>query len=281
MKYLIIGKNGQLGKEFIKELEKNQLTFLALTHQDLELSDYNSVLKVIDSFKPDIVINCSAYNQVDLAEKELEKSYNSNTLGVYNLKLAQEKYNFFLVHYSTDYVFDGEKKGLYIEEDETNPLSQYAKTKLLGERMLNYQNNSKILVFRVSWVFGEGNQNFIYKLNQWAKANNILKISCDEFSSPTSTKTITNLTFKALEKGLNGLYHLNNNGFCSRHEYAKFIIKKINKDTIVYPVYAKDFNLPAKRPQFSAMSPNKISKELNIIIPDWEFEVEKYLNEYY
>ncbi|MEK7433145.1 MAG: dTDP-4-dehydrorhamnose reductase [Cyanobacteriota bacterium] len=276
MKYLIIGKNGQLGKEFSKDLENKKADFLSLGHDEIDITKNSSVFSVVDSYKPDIVINCSAYNQVDLAEKDFETAYKTNSLGVYNLTLAQEKHNFFIVHYGTDYVFDGEKKdGLYNENDLTNPLSQYAKSKLMGESFLN--NNPKSLVFRVSWVFGQGNQNFIYKLKQWSNNSNNLKISCDEVSTPTSAKTITDITFKSLEKGLTGLFHLNNSGYCSRHEYAKYVMKVLKNKTFLYPSYANEFNLPAKRPRFSAMDNNKISNELNIEIETWEDAVKSFL----
>lgn len=276
MKYLVIGKNGQLGKEFVTYFSNSNNDFLAVGHQDFDIANFDSIVKVIDDYKPDVVINCSAYNQVDLAEKDFDTAYKTNALGIYNLTLAQEKYRFFIVHYSTDYVFDGEKKsGFYTETDPTNPISQYAKTKLMGENFL--LNNNKSLILRVSWVFGEGNQNFPYKVQQWAKNKDVLMVATDEVSTPTCTKTIVEATLKALEKNLYGIFHLSNKGYTTRYDYARFILKNLNLKNSIYPAYANDFNLPAQRPKFSVMSINKIQTALNIEIEDWETVVGKYL----
>jgi dTDP-4-dehydrorhamnose reductase len=111
-------------------------------------------------------------------------------------------------------------------------------------------------------VFGEGQQNFIYKLQQWAKSNDYLKIVCDEFSVPTSTSTVVEITLKALDTGTRGLYHLTNSGYCSRYEWARHILRTLEQDIFVYPCYMSDFNLPARRPKFSAMSNVKIANEV-------------------
>jgi len=175
--------------------------------------------------KPDIVINCAAYNLVDKAEEDYITAYKTNALGVRNLAYLSNKLNAFFVHYSTDYVFDGTKEnGLYTEEDTPNPLNEYGKSKLTGERWI-VEETENYLLFRVSWVYGRGKQNFIYKLIQWAKNNDYLKIAYDEISVPTSTRTIVEVTLKALDNGLTGLYHLTNSGYASRYEWAKKYLK--------------------------------------------------------
>jgi dTDP-4-dehydrorhamnose reductase len=271
MKYLIFGKDGQLAKEFQKKLTKENRDFLALSHQECNISDLNKVLEIFKSYKPDIVLNCAAYNLVDKAEEEYWNAYKTNALGVRNLAYLSKLYNSYLITYSTDYVFDGDKEnGLYKEEDKPNPLNEYGKSKLTGEKWVLEENMQKYLIFRTSWVYGEGKQNFIYKLMQWAQKSEYLKIAYDEISVPTSTKTIVEVTLKSIEQGLTGLYHLTNSGYASRYEWAKEIlrIKGINK--FIYPVSKDIFNLPAKRAKFSAMSNEKICKDLNIEIEDWK-----------
>ncbi|WP_456400356.1 dTDP-4-dehydrorhamnose reductase [Persephonella sp.] len=277
-KYLILGKKGQLGKEFVKTLDTKKNDFVALGHEECDISDLNRVLEIFENVKPDIVINCAAYNQVDNAEGDFATAVKVNSLGVRNLSFACKKFDAFLVHYSTDYVFDGEKEdGLYIEEDTPNPLNEYGKSKLLGEYFLK-EETEEYLIFRVSWVYGEGKQNFIYKLTQWAKNNEYLKIAYDEISVPTSTRTIVKVTLKALDNGLTGLYHLTNSGYASRYEWAKkvFEIKGLKK--FIKPVSSDIFNLTAKRPKFSAMSNSKISKELSLAIQKWDEELFKFLS---
>ncbi|NPA54683.1 MAG: sugar nucleotide-binding protein, partial [Aquificae bacterium] len=145
-----------------------------------------------------------------------------------------------------------------------------------GEEWLK-EETEKFLLFRVSWVYGEGKQNFIYKLLQWAEKNPFLKVAYDEISVPTYTKTIVNITLKALKEELTGLYHLTNSGYASRYEWAKevFEIKKIDK--FIKPVSSEIFNLPAKRPKFSPMSNKKISKILSVYIPSWKEALKDFL----
>ncbi len=278
MKILIVGKNGQLGREFVKELSKTKNIVIPLGHEELDIGNIGDVLDVFDRYKPDVVINCAAYNQVDKAEEEYDLAYKTNSIGVKNLAFSSNKYGSFLVHYSTDYVFDGKKEnGLYTEVDKPNPLSEYAKSKYLGEVYLK-EETEKFLIFRVSWVFGDGKQNFIYKLLKWAENNPYLKVSYDEISIPTYTKTIVNITLKAVEEGLTGLYHLTNSGYCSRFELAKFVFKTLGMTKFIHPVPSEIFNLPAKRPKFSAMDNTLISSILRVEIPNWEEAVSDFLS---
>jgi len=274
-KVLITGASGQLGKEFVKVLSSKGIDFVALERKDLDITNFEKVYKTLKEINPFVVINCSAYNQVDLAETEILKAFSTNAIGPYNLAITCREINAKLIHYSTDYVFDGIKKGLYTEEDSPNPLNQYARSKLLGEELVK-QVLENYLIFRVSWVYGEGRQNFLYKLEEWAKKQEVLKVVVDEFSVPTSTKTITEVTFKAIDAGLTGLYHLTNSGYASRYEWAKeyFKLKGINK--LIYPALQADFNLPAKRPKWSVMNNEKISRALGINIRDWKEELKSF-----
>jgi len=277
MKYLIIGNKGQLGREFQKHFESIGVVCTGYDIDKLDISIEKDVFDLIASEKPSVILNCAAYNLVDAAELHQEIAYSVNSNGVKNLCNAAEKNSSSLVHFSTDYVFDGEKStGLYLEEDNTNPVNTYGKSKLSGEKIAMELLNQP-LVFRLSWVFGDGTQNFIYKLQQWAKSNEFLKIVCDEFSVPTSTSSIVEVTLKSLDHGMHGMYNLTNSGYCSRYEWARHIFKLLEKDMFIYPSYISEFNLPAKRPKFSAMSNNKISKELGIDIMIWEDAVRYFL----
>jgi len=276
MKFLITGARGQLAREFIAYFQEKGYGFAAFPKDELDVSDFEKVYQTIKEIKPDIIINCSAYNQVDLAEKEKHLAYKVNTIGVYNLAISAREIKTKLVHYSTDYVFDGTKIGFYTEEDQPNPLNEYGKSKLFGEFFIQ-EVLENYLIFRVSWVYGKGTQNFLYKLEEWAKKQEVLKIAVDEFSVPTSTRTIVEVTLKALDEGLTGLSHLTNSGYASRYEWAKeyFRLKGINK--LIYPALQADFNLPAKRPKWSVMSNEKISKALGITIRDWREELKSLI----
>jgi len=279
MKYLIIGKHGQLAKEFQRLLSSKGEEYIALSHEEADVRDYVKLNKVFEAYKPEVVINCSAYNQVDKAESDYEEAMKVNALGPYNLALLCKEYGLFLVHYSTDYVFDGSKsEGLYTEVDEPNPLNKYGLSKLLGERFA-MQTAHNMLLLRVSWVFGEGTQNFVYKVLNWSKGREVLQVSVDEVSVPTWARRIAMVSYEAIHKGLTGLYHLVSSGHASRYEWAKQVLKLCHKENLVVPVPADSFNLPAKRPKFSAMSNERISAELGIRLPDWESDLEEYLRE--
>jgi dTDP-4-dehydrorhamnose reductase len=276
MKILITGANGQLGREFRKSLEHYDYEVVTHDKASLDISDPDSVKAAFSRENPAIVLNCASYNLVDRAEDDFDTAYKVNALGVKNLAVACKKNNAFLVHYGSDYVFDGTKEDLYTEEDETGPINAYGKSKLLGENFLK-EEMENFLLFRVSWVFGDGKQNFLYKLVEWAKKTGTLKIVYDQISVPTYTKDIVSLTVLAISKGLKGLYHLTNGGYASRYEVARFFLERMGLDNLVLPVGSDHFPSPAQRPYFSAMSNLKLSGALDVRIPEWKVGVERYV----
>jgi dTDP-4-dehydrorhamnose reductase len=277
MKFLLIGSLGQLGNEFKHYFQKNNIEFYETDLPTLDVFNLDDVLEIFSNIKPEIVINCSAYNFVDRAEEDRWNPIKVNTIGVKNLAYACEKYDSFLVHFSTDYVFDGEKPTQYTEEDEPNPINFYGLSKYLGEQAISDILDS-YLIFRVSWLYGYGTQNFIVKFLHWVEDTDIVRIAIDEVSVPTSTFTVVDAVMKSLDEGLCGLYHLTNSGFASRYEWALEIKKNLGLRINIVPVNSEEFHLPARRPKFSAMSNQKISSDLNIEIPSWREELERFLN---
>jgi dTDP-4-dehydrorhamnose reductase len=276
MKFLLIGSLGQLGNEFKHYFQKNNIEFYETDLPTLDVFNLDDVLEIFSNIKPEMVINCSAYNFVDRAEEDRWNPIKVNTIGVKNLAYACEKYDSFLVHFSTDYVFDGEKPTQYTEEDEPNPINFYGLSKYLGEQAISDILDS-YLIFRVSWLYGYGTQNFIVKFLHWVEDTDIVRIAIDEVSVPTSTFTVVDAVMKSLDEGLCGLYHLTNSGFASRYEWALEIKKNLGLRINIVPVNSEEFHLPARRPKFSAMSNQKISSDLNIEIPSWREELERFL----
>ena len=270
MKYLITGGRGQLANEFIKFFDGKGIDFVAFSKEELDITQFDHAYKIIKEIKPDVLINCAAYNLVDKAETDFRDTFKVNSVGVYNLALICKELKIRFVHYSTDYVFDGTKLRPYTEEDIPNPLNNYGKSKLLGEELVKQTMQDNFLIFRVSWVYGEGKQNFIYKLLQWAKEKEVLQIAFNEVSVPTYTGFIVEKTLKALEKDLTGLYHLVPRGYASRYEWAKLALKLFGINKVLIPVQKEIFKLPAKRPDFSAMDCGKIEKELGEEFDGWE-----------
>ena len=276
MKYIITGSSGQLAKAFIKKFTEVDADFIAPTEQELDITNKEKISNIFSQYVPDIVINCAAYNNVEFAQQDNTKAVLINKTAVANLIEETKKYNAKFIHFGTDYVFDGTKNDLYIETDRTNPLNEYGKSKLAGEQEALKYNNS--LVCRLSWVIGEGQQNFLYKLSGWLKNNKTIKVSEDEISVPCFTFDIVNTIIKSIDKDLSGLYHLTNSGKCSRYELAKEFVELNKFDNELIPVPMASFNSKVQRPLQTAMSNKKISKELNITIPTWKESLKQYMN---
>ena len=276
MKYLIVGKMGQLGREFVKEFTMRGYKFAAFARDQMDVSEKEQVDRVFDKERPDVVINCTAYNDVDGSENDICTANKTNVIGIGNLISAARKHSSFLIHYSTDYVFDGKSGGPYSEDDIPNPLNNYAKSKFAGEKRVCEELN-RFLLFRVSWVYGDGDQNFIRKFLDWSTLKKVVKIATDEVSVPTSTRLIVELTLKAFDAGLTGLYHLVPSGYCSRYDWAEAIKEVLMLDVDLERCSKELFCLPAKRPGYAVLSNQKLLTALSITAPDWKDELKRFL----
>ncbi len=217
MKYLILGSKGQLAKEFLKKISDK---IFAYDIDTLDIADENLLKRVIDFVKPDFIINCAAYNNVDKAEKDYQTAFRINAEAVKNMALFSKKYKTKVVHFSSDYVFPGKfEKVPYTEKDIPAPINKYGLTKLEGENLLKSISDN-FLIFRVSWLYGDGTQNFPYKLLLWLKNKAEIKVSTDEISVPTPANFVANTVIKALKSDLKGAWHLCPSGFCSRYDWA-------------------------------------------------------------
>lgn len=278
MKYLLIGAEGQLGKQFQKFFRTNNCDFMPVDIKDMDITDIRSVQNTLESYKPNVVINCAAYNFVEEAEKDPAPAFKVNSEGVKNLATSCKKIGCFLIHYSTNHVFDGQKDSPYSENDRVNPINQYGKSKLLGEVAVKEELPNNALIIRTSWLYGEGEQNFIRKfLNRVSEGKDLIGVT-DEIATPTSTRLLTEVTMKAISKNLIGTYHIVNTGSASRWDWANEILKKINSDNELKPVKFEVFNLTAKLPPYAVLSNEKISKDLDIQIPDWKNELSDFID---
>jgi len=276
VKFLITGSNGQLAREFIRVLGAAGHEVVAPTEESLDISDLSAIHEAISENKPEVIINCAAYNLVDKAEEDSDAACSVNAIGARNLAIASKKHNVLLVHFSTNYVFDGSKEDFYTEEDQPNPVNNYGKSKLLGERFVAEETDD-FLLFRLSWVFGEGRQNFLFNLSKWAEKNRVLKVVCDETSVPTFTEDIAKVTLLAVDHGLKGIFHLTNGGYATRYEVARYFFEKLGVDKLILPVSSDYFPTATKRPPFSAMSNRRISEALSLHIPDWKNGVDRFI----
>lgn len=276
MKFLIFGDKGQLGSCFKEIFEKNRTRFYGVDIDHCDISDIEQVRIYVKSEKPTVILNCAAYNLVDDAEINNAPAYSANKIGTKNIALVAKEFGAFFVHYSTDYVFDGTKGKLYVESDKENPVNEYGRSKLEGEIAIK-EVLDDYLIFRLSWVYGNGKQNFIHKFTEWASNSAELNISNDEYSIPTSVDLVAQSTLKALELRLSGLFHLTASGSASRFDWAKEIANLYKLEVSINPVSINTFNLPAKRPLNSSMSNELLSTYIGKF-PNWKEDLARFIN---
>jgi dTDP-4-dehydrorhamnose reductase len=278
MKVLITGANGQLGLDIQKLLRKSTIDFIAAGSKILDISDLKAVSQFVEKNPVDAIINCAAYNAVDLAEAEWRKAFAVNGLGVRNLAIAANKTRALLLHYSTDYVFDGLNGNPYTVVDSPNPISMYGKSKLLGEQYIRDLANRFILI-RTSWVFGTGNENFPKKIVSWSTEKTELKVVTDQVSSPTYTVDLAEATMELIEKDAFGLYHITNSGNCSRYEWAKYILDLTGWEGNLVQAKSEEFVTAAMRPPFSVLDNFGSPETIGYDLPDWQDATRRFLNE--
>ncbi|SMB96629.1 dTDP-4-dehydrorhamnose reductase [Thermanaeromonas toyohensis ToBE] len=278
VRYLILGAGGQLGRAFRQFLEQQGYEVVACGRAEVDVSSPGALRRVFSATRPDVVINCAAYNHVDLAEREWEQALSVNGTAVKNLALLTREHGAVLVHYSTDYVFDGEKGAPYMISDLPRPLSRYGKSKLIGEEFLRALGDRYYLI-RTSWVFGPGKENFITKVLAWAGQREELRIVTDQVSCPTYTRDLVEGTLRLLATGRYGVYHLTNTGYCSRYEWARYILERVGWRGRLVPARSADFGLPAPRPHFSALDNSPLPELLNWEMPPWQDATRRFLAE--
>jgi dTDP-4-dehydrorhamnose reductase len=278
MKILVSGANGQLGQDIVHFCKKCNHTVIAADSKSLDITNKSLTDNFIKIHAPDIIINCAAYNAVDLAEKEWKRAFAVNGLGVKNLALAANNQNAILVHYSTDYVFDGMSKRPYTILDLPNPISRYGESKLLGENVVRDLCDRYFLI-RTSWIFGKGNSNFARKILEWSRDKTELSVVDDQVSSPTYTADLARASLDLILTGSFGLYHCTNAGYCSRYEWADYILQQTGWKGRLIRAKSVDFKSPAQRPEFSVLDNFGAEETLGYSLPAWQDATKRFLHE--
>jgi len=293
MKIALFGKEGQVGWELQRSLSIVG-EVLATEQHELDFERPDSLREWIRRHRPDVIVNAAAYTAVDQAETNPEKArrINSEATGV----MAEEasRFNAWLMHYSTDYVFDGTKPAPYEEGDEARPLSVYGRTKWEGEEAIR-SLHKRHLIFRTSWVFASRGKNFIKTILRLAKERDTLNIVADQWGAPTSAELLADVTALALHRvfshdsgdDLSGTYHVVAAGETNWHEYARYVlalaeergvaIKAVQK--AVLPILTEAYPLPATRPKNSRLSVAKATKAFGVSLPDWQYHVRRCVDE--
>lgn len=294
MKILLFGKGGQVGWELQRSLAPlGELIAVDFDSPSLcgDFTNLDGLAKTISTVKPDVIVNAAAHTAVDKAESELELARTINALAPGLLAQEAKKINAWLIHYSTDYVFDGNGDKAWVETDKTAPLNAYGTTKLEGEELIQ-QSGCRHIIFRTSWVYGARGGNFAKTMLKLAQERESLKVINDQIGAPTGADLLADITAHAIQKALqstevSGLYHLVARGETSWHGYASYVLDfaqragltlKVSPEGIV-PVPTSAFQTPAKRPHNSRMNTEKLQDTFGLYLPNWEKGVERMLTE--
>jgi hypothetical protein len=278
MKILLTGSNGQLGHDFKKIFDKKNIEYIATDYKELDITsdeDLNKFFQENEGITH--VINCAAYNDVDKAETD-KKVWLLNAEAPKRLAEFSKKIGAIFVTYTTDFVFDGEKNSPYMEDDKTNGISEYGKSKAQGEKDV-LEAYDKSFVIRTSWVFGIANNNFNKQVINWSKSRNELNIVDDQVSVPTYSMDLAEFSWKLIQTEKFGLYHITNDGIASKYDQAKYVLEKIGWRGTLGRAKTVDFNLPAKRPAYSKLDSSKVEKLLGEKIPTWQSGIDRFLEE--
>ena len=279
-KFLITGAKGQVGHCLTQQLT-GKAEILAVDRDELDITDQSAVKKIVETFKPDVIINAAAHTAVDRAESEVELSEAINVKGPQYLAEAANEIGAIILHISTDYVFEGSGSGEYKEDDQTNPQGVYGRTKLEGEIAVQ-QANPRSIILRTAWVFGEHGHNFVKTMLRLAKDRDSLGIVGDQFGGPTYAgdiaKTLIEIANQILAGKENafGVYHFTGKPYVSWYEFAKAIFaeaesqKLLEKQPHLKAITTAEYPTPAKRPANSRLDLTKIKQTFNIEPSDWQ-----------
>ena len=284
----LIGNKGMLGNDVEKLLKERGLVYWA-SDKEVDISDYKALEKFGKDKEIKWVINCAGYTKIDKAEKEIAEAFKLNKDGVRNIALFSAKRQIRFIHISTDYVFDGRQKEgavTYNEDDKTNPINIYGKSKLAGEEEIK-KILEEYFIIRTAWLYGVQGNNFVYTMLKLFKERDLVKVVEDQWGSPTYTVDLTGAILKIIEDDSisYGIYHFTNEGITSWYEFTRAIYKKAkrlgliedNKKIDIQPIKTEDYPSAARRPKYSVLSKEKIKKEYGLNIRDWDKALEDFL----
>ena len=283
MRIILLGKYGQLGWELHRSLLPLGSVY-AYDQPKFDLRNPVRLRPILKQHRPDIIINATAYTAVDAAESYPELAFAINRDGIGFLAEEAHRLQSALIHFSTDYIFDGQKGRPYTENDHPNPLGVYGESKLAGERVIQ-AIGSAYLILRTSWVYSLRIESFVTKVLKWSRHHNNLRIVSDQISNPTWARVLAEATAQVIAKADHntfdwikehqGVYHLAGNGHTSRYDWAKAIIKhdpkkEEQKITTIQPAQTSDFPTPASRPLYSALNCDLFNDTFRIALPPWQ-----------
>jgi dTDP-4-dehydrorhamnose reductase len=279
----LVGASGMLAG-MVQRLAPKNYDIAPLDLPDFDLADRVGVLSAMEKIRPDVIVNCAAYTNVDGCESNEEVALLVNGAGPGYLAEAAIELGATLVHVSTDYVFDGTKKSPYTEDDTVNPKSAYGRTKLQGERAILDSGLAKFFIVRTSWLYGPGGKNFVETILRLAQEREELRVVADQFGTPTYTEDLAAAIFRLLPTKNFGIYHVSGQGECSWYEFACEIVAQYVRRggqvmvKKIVPITTVEYPLPAIRPAYSVFSKGKYEATVGVSLPSWRVSLARYFD---
>ncbi|HWR41452.1 MAG TPA: dTDP-4-dehydrorhamnose reductase [Patescibacteria group bacterium] len=273
MKILITGAGGQLGRELTRQASEHELILTDVAKMDI--SSHEQVREIFRQVRPEAVLHCAAYTQVDRAETDFDGAYRINVAGTRNVAAACLETDARMIYVSTDYVFDGVQNRPYREYDPVNPQSVYGRTKWLGEEMVR-QVLGRHYILRTSWLYGEGH-NFVRTMLKLAREKDQLQVVNDQTGSPTLAKDLARVMLQLIRTDAYGTYHVSGNGCCTWYEFACRIFQLAGISIPVQPVTTACFAQPARRPVYSVLDNYLLAMTMGDSMRHWDEALQEYL----
>jgi len=276
MKIFVTGVRGQLGYDVVNELTKRGIEAVGVDIQEMDITDADSVSRVIKEAAPDAVIHCAAYTAVDAAEENEALCRRVNAEGTRNIANVCRELDVKMIYISTDYVFSGEGERPWEPDDERGPKSVYGQTKYEGELAVQ-EMLDKYFIVRIAWVFGINGKNFVKTMLNLSKNHDTVRVVDDQFGSPTYTYDLARLLVDMVLTEKYGVYHATNEGICSWYDFACAIFREAGIDMKVIPVSTEEYGAKAARPANSRMSKEKLTENGFEKLPHWSDALKRYI----
>ena len=276
MKVMILGAGGQLAREFQRQW-RQKYDLYVLTVSDLDVSRIESVRNMVADIHPDLMLNCAAYNSVDEAETHPGDAFRVNALGPKNLAIAANDRAIPLVHFSTDYVFDGKLGRPYVEYDKPDPLGIYGRSKLAGELAVK-DHTPRFYIVRVAWLAGRRGKNFVETMLDLSRTHKTIRVVDDQSGTPTFCPDVVRHVERIIRLEQYGIYHVTGSGECTRYEFAKEIFRQAGKtDVTVEPISTEELDRPAPRPKQCVLDNMMLRLTAGDDMPPWRDGLARYL----
>jgi dTDP-4-dehydrorhamnose reductase len=276
---LVIGAKGMLGRDLCSAMKLAEIQIIEMDVDEIDISSKPSVLEAFHRTKPSMVINLAAVTDVDGCESKQDLAFNVNAVGAENLAIASREFGSFLIHMSTDYVFDGSSDKPYREDDSPNPLGVYGKTKFEGERRIRESLHQNYCIVRTQWLYGEHGKNFVDTIIRAGKQNKKLRIVNDQYGAPTYTVDLAEAIIELGRLGLSGIFHVTNSGNTTWSGFASRILGMAGlTDVEIEEINTEELGRPAPRPLYSVLDNSRFERSTGMKLRCWENALQEYLS---